>query len=170
MELLLGCGNYPHKRLWYTNNYYWDHLVRLDIDPNCRPDVLWDLNNRPLPFEDNTFDELHAYDVLEHLGRQGDWRGFFEEFTEYWRILKPNGLFFILVPKPTSVWAWADPGHTRVLSKETFSFLDQRIYGEVGQSARTDYRFVWKGSFEIVHAAEENEHLQIIMKAIKDAN
>jgi ubiquinone/menaquinone biosynthesis C-methylase UbiE len=171
MELILGSGNFPKKRLWFADNPTWSNPRTLDIDPNCKPDILWDLNQRPLPFEDNTFDEIHAYDVLEHLGKQGDWRQFFEEFSEYYRIIKDGGHMFILVPMSNSIWAWGDPGHTRVLTAETFGFLDQDIYQEVGSSPRTDYRFVWKGCFKIIHNQPTEHTLQIIMKAVKqDAN
>ena len=166
MELLLGCGNFRQKRLYFQDKPEWDHLVTLDIDPSCSPDVVWDLNQRPLPFESHTFDELHVYDVLEHLGTQGDWRGFFEEFTEYHRLLKPNGLMFIIVPHWSNVWAFADPGHTRVLPAEIFTFLDQDNYTDVGQSAKTDYRGIWKHSFKLIHCEQTTGHTNIILKAI----
>lgn len=109
-------------------------IVRLDINPDHEPDVLHDLNIRPLPFEDNTFDEIHAYEVLEHIGVQGDYKGFFEEFSEYWRILKPGGKLIGTCPHWRSVWAWGDPSHTRVLPIETFVFLSQVEYkNQVGR-------------------------------------
>jgi DNA modification methylase len=171
MELLLGCGSFLKKRLWFKEKPFWNNVIRVDIDPNSSPDILYDLNQRPLPFQDDFFDEVHAYDVLEHLGKQGDWKTFFEEFTEYWRVLKNNGHMFILVPDAKSIWAWGDPGHTRILTGETFTFLDQDVYKEVGESARTDYRFVWPGNFKTVHLQENEGSLQVILKAIKeDAN
>lgn len=168
MELLLGSGNYPNKRLWFLDKPEWNAVYKIDIDPNCNPDLVWDLNNLPLPLEDEVFDEIHAYDVLEHLGQQGNWQGFFKEFTEYFRLLKDGGHMFILVPDATSIWAWGDPGHTRILTPETFGFLDQDIYNEVGESARTDYRFVWKGNFKIVHNQLQDHTRQIILKAVKN--
>ena len=41
--------------------------VNLDISDRVGADVVHDLNRMPWPFADDTFDEVHAYDVIEHL-------------------------------------------------------------------------------------------------------
>jgi len=96
--LMLGSGFSPlARRVWATEDRAepptdW---VTLDCNPSCSPDVVFDLEciessayvkeNR-LPIADNTFDEIHAYEVMEHYGSQGDYRGFFTGFRELWRI------------------------------------------------------------------------------------
>ena len=50
----------------------WTDLVTLDVNADHSPDVVHDLESVPLPFADETFDEIHAYEVLEHTGAQGD--------------------------------------------------------------------------------------------------
>lgn len=138
-------------------------LVTLDMGDNCGADIIWDLENRPLPFQDNQFDELGAYDVLEHIGRQGDWRGWFEEFAEYWRILKPGGHFGIIVPIGND--AFGDPGHTRFIHKNHFGMLNQNFYAaclKEGQPV-TDYRWAWKKNFNIKYLAEDGGHHLIAM-------
>jgi SAM-dependent methyltransferase len=158
-ELLLGAGNRREKKLYRQGQQFFVDLTTLDIDPGCCPDVLWDLNVRPLPFADGQFDEVHAYEVLEHVGRQGDWRGFFAEFAEYYRILKPGGVLVLSCPRWDSPWAWGDPGHTRVLSAHTFTFLSREQYiAQIGQTPMTDYRAVWSGDFVLVHESEVGEH------------
>ena len=87
-QLLIGCGHSREKRMIYEGHTPgWDELVALDINPECDPDIEWDLNEIPYPFDDNEFDEIHAYEVLEHLGAQGDFRFFFAQFEEMWRII-----------------------------------------------------------------------------------
>ena len=72
-ELLLGCGNSRDKKVhWSGTTKEWANLTTLDIDPDVEPDVEWDLNKIPLPFDENTFDEIHAYECLEHCGTQRD--------------------------------------------------------------------------------------------------
>lgn len=155
-ELLIGCGNRYIKQIKFQYiPQQFKNLTRLDIDPNCNPDVLWDLNKLPLPFEDNTFDEIHAADILEHTGQQGDWRFFFAQFEEFWRILKPGGYFIASCPKWDSPWAWADPGHSRVLCPHTLIFLDQHGYDQVGSTPMTDYRHVYKGNFRTAVTTED---------------
>ena len=41
--------------------------VNLDLNDSGSADVVHDLNCVPWPFADDTFEEVHAYDVLEHL-------------------------------------------------------------------------------------------------------
>jgi predicted SAM-dependent methyltransferase len=105
-ELLIGCGNARNKQLARPGRKAWSDLVTLDLDPACKPDVVHDLNQLPYPFEDNQFDEIHACHVLEHCGRQGDWRFFFKQCEEFWRITKPGGTFHGICRHRNSVWAW----------------------------------------------------------------
>lgn len=163
-ELLLGCGNNKEKQVALKGSDKWTDLVTLDIDPDCEPDVVWDLAHIPLPFEDETFQEIHAYEVLEHLGQQGDWRRFFAEFTEYHRILKPGGVFIASVPCWDSIWAWGDPGHTRVISEGTVHFLDQDSYKDIGANPMTDYRHVYKADFKIEYAGEKDERFVFVLR------
>ena len=128
----------------------WTELVTLDINGDHNPDVVHDLTVLPYPFADDTFHQVHLYDVLEHLGQQGDYRTFFGQFAEFWRILKPGGFLVACSPGPMSRWAWGDPGHTRIMGQECLVFLDQRQYTEqVGKTPITDYRFVYKADFNV---------------------
>lgn len=164
-SLLLGAGNSRAKKVHYNGRPDWTgELITIDMNPDCGADVVWNLDVHPLPFPDEYFDELAAYDVLEHLGRQGDWKGFFDEFAEYWRILKPGGEFGIIVPINRD--ALADPGHTRFFSLTQFHFLRQAHYefNLAKGNPVTDYRWYWKRNFEIDVAEESNSHLGLILR------
>jgi SAM-dependent methyltransferase len=157
-ELLVGCGNSREKRVAISGTpTEFQNLTTLDHDPSCNPDVVWDLNVLPYPFEDETFDEVCAFEVLEHLGTQGDYKFFFDQFSEFHRILKPEGLFLGSVPMWTSPWAFGDPSHRRVMPKHMFGFLSQKQYEQVGNTPCTDFRGIWKKDFEII-GFRESEH------------
>jgi SAM-dependent methyltransferase len=168
MELLLGCGSSRVKKLHQQGRSDWDGLVTLDLEARHNPDVVHDLNN-PLPFPDNSVDEIHAYEVLEHCGNQGDYKFFFNQFSDFWRVLKNGGVILGTVPLPTSVWAWGDPSHTRVIPKESFIFLRQPEYAQVGITAMSDFRSIYKADFDIVHLHENGDILEFGLKAIKPA-
>lgn len=168
MELLVGCGTNRKKRLAYPNRREWRDLVTLDMNEDHKPDVLWDLENMPLPFGDDTFEEIHAYDVLEHMGQQGDWRFFFKQWMEFYRLLKHGGVFFGICPSPDSPWAWGDPGHTRMLTPASLIYLVQPEYTkQVGKTAMTDYRFAYTGDFEIENSQLDGEQFAFTLRAVK---
>lgn len=164
--LLIGCGNSRTKRMALDGSDVWGELVTLDIDPSTGCDIVHDLDVLPYPLADNDFDEIHCYEVLEHVGRQGDWRGFFAQFTELHRALKPGGHIFLSVPSPGSPWVWGDPGHTRALPEAAFHFLAQKHYAQVGKTSCTDYRPWWKGDLEIVGTQDENGSLCLALRKV----
>lgn len=168
-ELLIGCGNDRRKKVRIEAvPEEWTELVTLDIDPSTKPDVVHDLNVLPYPFADNQFGEIHAYEVLEHCGRQGDWRFFLDQFAELWRILKPGGLLFATCPMWDGPWAWADPGHTRVISRQSLVFLSQEEYAtQIGKTAMTDYRPWYKADFVPVAIKEEGDTFGFVLQALK---
>jgi len=165
-HLLLGCGNSREKRMGVAGDDQWGDLVTLDIDPSTGCDVVHDLDALPYPFEDAEFDEIYAFEVLEHFGRQGDWRGFFGQFAELHRVLKPGGLVFITVPSMAGPWVWGDPGHTRALPLECFWFLSQNHYAQVGTTSCTDYRHVWRGDFRIMSNEDDNVSLRLVLQKV----
>lgn len=164
-ELLIGCGTDRSKKLVWKGRAEWSALTTLDMNPAAAPDVVFDLNDPVLPFGDDAFDEIHAYDVLEHVGRQGDWRFFLDQFADFWRVLKPGGVVLGISPHPSGPWAWGDPGHTRVISPESFVFLHQPNYG---RPPMTDYRPWYRADFDLVHS-EIYDNLQhgFVLQAVK---
>ncbi len=166
-ELLIGCGHRRNKLLHMKGQKEWDDLTTLDVNPDTKPDVLHDLMNLPLPFEDNRFDEIHAYEVLEHTGNQGDYKFFFAQFEEFWRILKSGGFLLGSAPKIGNVWVWGDPGHSRVIQKETLIFLSQEFYSDGKKDPASDYRWCYKGDFGLAEIQETANHLIFVLEAIK---
>ena len=168
MDLLLGAGASRVKQVPWGHRDGWSDLVTLDFNSDHKPDVVFDLvGSDPLPFDADTFDEVHAYHVMEHIGAQGDFRTFFRQFSDIWRILKPRGHFCALGPAWNSRWAWGDPGHTRVISRESLIFLSQPEYAQVGQTPMADYRFVYKADFDVVYDHTNGDHFAFVLEAIK---
>jgi len=81
--LNLGCG--LDKKLGCIN---------LDVRRDVNPDVVWDLERYPLPFQSNQFDEIIAKDVIEHI----TFRKTEALLKELYRILKHGGRIYIQVP------------------------------------------------------------------------
>lgn len=172
-ELLLGCGHSRQKKICpplRDTNFL--NLTTLDVNATCDPDVLFDLNRlglSDLPFASDYFNEIHAYEVLEHLGEQGDVDRLFSEFHEYWRVLKPGGYFCATVPWWQSIWAWGDPGHTRVLSPATLVFLDQAQYAaQLGKTPMSDYReMLGETNFRAISGNHQGDLFVFVLQAIK---
>eukprot|EP00051_Salpingoeca_urceolata_P019453 m.284740 g.284740 ORF g.284740 m.284740 type:complete len:327 (-) comp19425_c2_seq2:26-1006(-) len=167
-ELLLGCGSKWEKRIPTLGTLEWRNLVTLDYNDDHNPNVVWDLTQLPLPFADNSFDEIHAYEVLEHTGQQGDWKFFFRQWSEFWRILKPGGVVAGTCPDRTSPWAWGDPSHTRIVQPENFVFLSQREYAtQVGKTPMSDFRFVYQADFDFVWHTLDGSSFRFVLEAVK---
>ena len=71
-------------------------------------------------------------------------------------------------PMWNSLWAWSDPGHRRVISNGTLSFLSQKMYAEgVGKGPMADYRSIWKGDLEVVDLKETADRFWFVLRANK---
>lgn len=179
-ELVLGCGSTSEqKTITVTGSHKYENPTTLDLYPRHNPDVIWDLaSEEPLPFDDNTFDEIHAYEILEHIGAQGDYKTLFRQFSDYWRVLKPNGFLMATVPHYQSILAWGEPSHTRIINAATLVFLSQAQYEEqIGKTAMSDFRDVYKADFnpaymETIYTDKEGEDperrgFHFVLQAVK---
>lgn len=168
-ELLIGCGSSRVKRMTADGTKTFDNLTTLDYNKHHNPDVVWDLmNDEVLPFKENSFDEIHAYEVLEHIGHQGDWKLFFKQFSVFWNVLKPGGHLLASCPSRHSVWAWGDPSHTRIMQPEQLVFLHQPCYtAQVGSTSMSDFRFVYQADYDIILNQDDGESFMFILQAVK---
>ena len=82
MKLHLGCGT---KKL--------EGWINIDSVPECRPDLVHDIT-RPLPYADQSADELLAEDLLEHFDKYIRYLVFYE----WTRVLKIGGKITLQVP------------------------------------------------------------------------
>lgn len=166
--LLIGAGTDRRRKVVLDGRYEFPvPPVTLDINKAVNPDVVHDLCEFPYPFADNEFDEIHAYDVMEHTGAQGDWRFFFRQFDELWRILKDGGTFHFHCPSAQSEWAFGDPGHTRVFPINWLVFLDRDRYERCVDTPMTDYRAFFNSNWKIVASYADDKVMAAIIKGVK---
>lgn len=191
-ELLLGCGHSREKRMdprdfdsarrrTPDDPRHWRGQVEtLDSNIDVHPDMVCDLTVIPWAVHERengsflkvlpnaTYDEIHAYEVLEHLGRQGDYRSFFGHFAEIWRLLKPGGYLCATCPSRYSQWLWGDPGHTRAILPAHLVFLHQPNYAEqCGKTSMSDYRRVYRADFDLVGSVDDHETHRFVLQAVK---
>lgn len=167
MQIHLGPGARPGKQLWIPGREEWRDRVTVDIDPAMKPDVRWDLNILPIPFETDSADEIHAMEVLEHCGTQGDVEFFFRQWCDFWRILAPGGFFFGSCPDWRGRWAWGDPGHRRIISHEMLGFLHRPLYDAEPDNRIVCYRALCQCDFDILHAQYKGERFFFALQAVK---
>lgn len=107
MKLNLGCG---HKIL--------PGYINADIAILPGTQVIFDLRQYPYPFKDNSFDEIKAISVLEHLPDT------VETIEEIYRVAAEDCLVFLQVPFWNSRFFPIDPTHQKGFHFETFDFFD----------------------------------------------
>ncbi len=189
-ELLLGCGYQRHKFVTAPGTTFeWQDLYTADHNRTCKPDLncnldysrfkIWRVNDFTVrgsacieysqndQIKESFFQEVHAYEVLEHLGRQGDIGSFFHTFNNIYRVLCAGGYLCATVPSRFSPWLWGDPGHCRVIYKESLTFLDRSCYSQIGATAMSDYREVSQCDFKLIHSEDDRTFHKFVLQAIK---
>jgi len=107
----LGCGESGNSKEEFT----------IDIMPNFKPDLIWDLRKTPWPIEDNQFELVRAENIIEHFP---DTCAMMEEI---WRISKPGAIIKIIVPHYTGYLSWSCPEHYKTFSSGTFKYFDKQF-------------------------------------------
>jgi SAM-dependent methyltransferase len=189
-ELLLGCGFSRQKLLGQKGHpLAFADLVTLDHNGKCSPDLLCDMNmfaggweisdctengkrcldESAAKIKDNFFAEVHAYEVLEHLGAQGDAPAFFGSFANIHRVLVPGGFLFATVPSRHSPWAWGDPSHRRLIQQESLVFLSQKRIAQnrARGTQMSDFAGLWDLDFDIIASADDHINHKFCLQAIK---
>jgi SAM-dependent methyltransferase len=154
-HLDLGCGTRPR------NPYGCEELYGIDIRdgltaPGVMRIVAANLSLEPIPFPDNTFDSLSAYDFLEHVPRvaldHANGRTHFpfvQLMNDVWRVLKPGGVFYAVTPAYPHEKAFRDPTHVNVIAAKSHRYftrpeLGARMYGFEG-----DFRLIRQNRIHI---------------------
>lgn len=112
MKLNLGSGK-KYKGGWVNVD-----LGDKDLYGNkIKVDMVYDLNNFPYPFEENTFDEINASAIIEHLeSRTKSW-------SELKRIAKNGCKIHVRVPHYSGCQAYYDPTHYHKYGYKTAKFI-----------------------------------------------
>lgn len=93
----------------------------LVLDRNPPADYVFNLEEgMPIQLQ-NTFDEIRAHHVLEHI------HNLTKLMDALWESLKPNGILDIVVPHKDHGAAWHDPTHVRYFTDETFDYFTPRL-------------------------------------------
>ena len=111
-KLNLGCGKDIRKG-----------YINIDFIKYPGIDVTHNLNEYPWPFHDNTFDEIYASHILEHL------EDLKKTMQEMKRICKNYATIEIRVPHFSCGVSYRDPTHKRVFSYFTFDYFEKGEYG-----------------------------------------
>lgn len=143
----LGCGRHPENPL--NCDEVWGVDIRSDLGERIKTA---DLVIEPIPFPDQHFDAVTAFDFIEHIPRlvyaPHQRFAFVALMSEVHRVLKPGGAFVAHTPAFPSPAAFRDPTHVNFITEETFPlyFCGQQpmatMYGFSGQFIMAEQKWV----------------------------
>jgi SAM-dependent methyltransferase len=118
-SLDLGCGSNPR------NPFGADEVFGVDLDGNPEKGIKKaDLAIERIPFDNEVFDYVTAYDFIEHVPRTiylPERRNpFVELMSDAYRVLKMGGTFLSLTPAYPYAPAFQDPTHVNIITTDTF--------------------------------------------------
>lgn len=127
-HLDLGCGLTPRNP--YKRQVLYGIDIRSDALNKSDTIKLANLSLEKIPFEDNFFDSVSAYDFLEHIPRlmssAEEGKTFFpfvELMNEILRVLKNGGLFYAVTPAYPNAKAFTDPTHINTITDKTHTYF-----------------------------------------------
>ncbi len=144
LKLDIGCGNNPKEG-----------FTGIDISPNCKADIVHDVNQYPWPFEDNSVEEIHCSHFVEHL----DGMQRIDFFNECYRIMKApytdaegreiKSTMTVITPAPFTHRYMQDPTHKfPMVVQEFYNYLHKESRDGMGLSHYPiNCDFMWEGLF-----------------------
>lgn len=171
-HLDIGCGAKPR------NPFNQRKLFCVDIyrSSELSEDVVFKQANlflQNIPFEDNIFDSVSAYDFLEHVPRILSIDGkqttlpFIALMNEIWRVLKPNGIFYAITPVYPHPDSFKDPTHVNFITDGTHEYFTgpkyARPYGFIGDFEVKRVQRV----FPRIEKHADTKHLKCIKTAFR---
>ena len=153
-KLHLGCGvNY--KKGW----------VNLDNSKSVKPDIIWNLEKTPLPFKDNSTDEVLAEHIFEHI------KNFIPLMHDLYRICKKNAIIKIKVPFYASCEQHSDPTHVRFFSPFTFDYFDPKSkIGKFSHEVKCEHKMFEIQKVKINFSAGRTSKLNFLFNPIININ
>ncbi len=118
----IGCG--IHK---------YPGAIGVDRNPDTSADVVCELDHFPYPFADNSFEELRAVHVIEHLS------DVIRAMEEFHRLVRGGGRVFIVTPHYTDFSSFCDPTHRWHLNSFSFRYFGPD-HGGFGYYSRARFR------------------------------
>ena len=157
-SLDLGCGENPRNPFEANNIFGVD--VRNINDSRIK---VANLFFEPIPFGDEYFDFVTAFDFIEHIPRvlslfnpisqKNEIKNpFIDLMNEVYRVLKMGGLFYSHTPALPHPAAFQDPTHVNFITEKTFPLYFNDHY-PVG------HMYGFNGGFKILEQKWEGEHL-----------
>jgi predicted SAM-dependent methyltransferase len=130
-----------------------EDYLSVDIRNDDGVDVVCDIENQRLPFDDSSVDEIYTHHTLEHIGN------LVFVMNEFFRVLHWGGTVTIIVPHFRSASAYSDPTHKRVFTPDSMRYF----CGEYLKKYSLDYGirtcFHQISVEEVVFADKEPEYL-----------
>lgn len=147
-HLDIGCGSRP------KNPYNKQFLYGIDIRNIPSTDAITfkqaNLTLDSIPFEDNYFGTVSAFDFIEHIPRvfpSKDGKDtvfpFINLMSEVWRVLEHGGRFYALTPAYPNIGAFIDPTHVNFITDKTHTYFCVEY-----ENAAAMYGF--KGQFKLI--------------------
>jgi len=91
--------------------------IGIDRLAATKADVLVELDHVPYPFRDQSFDQVRAIHVIEHVG------DVIKTMEEFHRLLRPGGRAILETPHYTDFSSWCDPTHKWHLNSFSFRYF-----------------------------------------------
>jgi SAM-dependent methyltransferase len=108
----VGCG---------LNKY--PDAIGIDRNARTRADVLCDLDRFPYPFRDDSFDQLRAVHVIEHVS------DVIRTVEEFHRLVRGGGTIHIVTPHYTDFSSFCDPTHRWHLNSFSLRYFGENDAG-----------------------------------------
>lgn len=156
IHLDFGAGKVPR------NPFQCSKLFTLDIYENSNSENHYIIEKGArLPFTDDFFDSVSAYDVLEHLSREmvNGQNEFIFYMNEICRVLKPKGFAVFVFPSIPNSEVFSDPTHTNFITKNTINYFLGNNDEEGYAGIKTRYIKVLNSKLRFFEKWVENDNL-----------